>query len=88
MPGYRFQSAAFSPDGKAIVASIHSMKIVPNDDVVLLDATTGELLNRLRGPFRGITDFAFLPARHAVAFAAWGEALRPLTLWELNAKVV
>jgi hypothetical protein len=84
LPGYRFQSAAFSPDGKMIVASVHSMKIIPNDDAVLLDATTGKVLNRLRGNFQ-ITDFTFLPARHAIAFAAWGYPLRPLTLWELGA---
>jgi WD40 repeat protein len=85
LPGYRFQSAAFSPDGKMIVASIHPMKMIPNEDAVLFDVTTGNVLNRLRGDFRAITDFMFLPARNAIAFAARGFTLRPLTLWELRA---
>jgi hypothetical protein len=84
MPGYRFYSAAFSPDGKTIVAWIHPMKWAESQDVVLLDAVTGKVLDRLRGPFTNVTDFVFLPKRHAIAFAAWGYTLRPLTLWELG----
>jgi hypothetical protein len=87
VPGYRFTAARFSPDGRTIAAAV--MPIVRRfdedyDEAVLLDANDGRVLERLRGGFEAITDFVFLPEKNAIAFAAYGHTLRPLTLWEIN----
>jgi hypothetical protein len=56
-----------------------------NDDALLFDVADGRLIDKLRGPFQTIEDFVFLPERNAIAFAAYGHTLRPLTMWQLGA---
>jgi hypothetical protein len=87
VPEYRFTAARFSPDGRRIAAAVMPIRRRYDEDydeAVLLDASDGRVLERLRGGFEAITDFAFLPERNAIAFAAYGHALRPLTMWEVS----
>jgi WD40 repeat protein len=86
LPGYWFKVACFSPDGRRIAASARHIKFTDgvNDDALLFDVAEGRLLDTLRGPFDAIEDFVFLPERNAIAFAAYGHTLRPLTMWQLG----
>jgi hypothetical protein len=86
MPGYTFKVARFSPDGRTLAVSAQPIKWEDgvNDDALLFDVADGRLIDKLRGPFQAIEDFVFLPERNAIAFAAYGHTLRPLTMWQLG----
>jgi WD40 repeat protein len=83
--GFEFELARFSPDGKQLACGVQAVNDGLHCGAVLLNADTGEVLERLRGPFDWFTDFAFLPERDAIAIAVQGHTLRPLVLWELSA---
>ncbi|MDB5321105.1 MAG: hypothetical protein JWN40_2736 [Phycisphaerales bacterium] len=84
LPGFEFEAAAFSPDGQTLACGIENVDHGLHHEVILLDAESGQVRQRLRGPFDWCEDFLFLPARNAIAIAARGHTRRPLVLWELG----
>ena len=81
--GFEFHVARFSPDGTQMACGITSVEHASHEEAVLLDTASGRVIQRLRGPFGWFTDFAFLPARNAIAIGVQGHTRRPLVLWEL-----
>jgi hypothetical protein len=82
--GFEFEVARFSPDGTQMACGITGVENTLHEEAVLLDTESGRVLHRLRGPFNWFTDFAFLPARNAIAIGVQGLTRRPLVLWELS----
>jgi dipeptidyl aminopeptidase/acylaminoacyl peptidase len=83
LPGFEFQVARFSPDGRWLACGIDAWPDHSRNEAVLLNAETGEVCERLRGPFEWVNDFAFLRQCRAIAIAVRGHTLRPLVFWEL-----
>ena len=77
--GIALTSARFSPDGKFIACG---MSDPDGNSAALIEAETGRIVRRLKGPCASFDDFAFMSIRNAIAVAGgWSE--KQLVIWEL-----